>query len=77
MSICTVCTIACYFWFITVFVKFILRSKIPWFRTLPDTSRKYRFIWKIEERVLSGSGFSMFNREVSNREKFIEFKEEF
>lgn len=39
-----------------------------------QVERKYKFIWKIEEGVLGGSDF---NRGVCNREKFIEFKEEF
>lgn len=43
----------------------------------PEVKRKYRFIWKIEEGVVSRSGSNVFNREICNREKFIEFKEEF
>lgn len=54
-------------------VKFILRSKILQ-DILVQVDRKYKFIWKIEEGVLGGSDF---NRGVCNREKFIEFKEEF
>lgn len=46
----------------------------------PEVKRKYRFIWKIEEGVVSRSVSrisNVFNREICNREKFIEFKEEF
>lgn len=54
-------------------VKFILKFKILQ-DILVQVDRKYKFIWKIEEGVLGGSDF---NRGVCNREKFIEFKEEF